>query len=83
MGRNSIVCTSEFTGRSQIRLSFRPGVVWKKKEWWSPMQRSSKNQAKDLTQPGIDQHDSPTIQHLIERLDRDLKESERKTTKTR
>ena len=47
----------------------------------SLMRRSSKNQHKGLTEPGIDQVDSPTIQHLIEQLDRDLKESERNATK--
>jgi hypothetical protein len=45
------------------------------------MRRTSKNQPKDLTQPRIDQLDSPTIQHLIELLERDLKESERNATK--
>jgi hypothetical protein len=45
------------------------------------MRRSSKKEPQSLKRPDIDQHDSPTIQHLIEQLDRDLKESERNATK--
>lgn len=45
------------------------------------MRRSSKKHPEGVREPGIDQHDSPTIQNLIEQLNRDLKESERNATK--
>lgn len=56
------------------------GVVWKEKKW-SLMRRSSKKQPQSLKQSELDQHDSPTIQNLIEQLERDVKESERSAAK--
>ena len=49
---------------------------------WSLMRRTRKNQPREVM-PTINDHcESPAILNLIEQLERDLKESERKATKT-
>jgi hypothetical protein len=46
------------------------------------MQRNSKDQPRDTSPAVSEPRDSPTIQNLIEQLDRDLKETERNASKT-
>jgi hypothetical protein len=47
------------------------------------MRRNSREQHGDVRPATNEERDSPTIQHLIEQLDRDLKETEYKASKAR
>jgi hypothetical protein len=44
-------------------------------------QHEKKDQYSDVVHPSNENRDSPTIQHLIEQLDRDLKETQRTASK--
>ena len=45
------------------------------------MRQHEKDQHNDVVPARREQQDSPTIQHLIEQLDRDLEETQRKASK--
>jgi hypothetical protein len=47
------------------------------------MRRNSREQHGDVRPATIEERDSPTIQNLIEQLDRDLKETEYKASNAR
>jgi hypothetical protein len=47
------------------------------------MRRNSREQYGDVRPATSDERDSPTIQNLIEQLDRDLEETEYKASKAR
>jgi hypothetical protein len=47
------------------------------------MRREKSKQCNDLTPSAIEERDSPTIKDLIEKLDRDMEETQRNASKAR